>query len=1177
MERATDETFPPQKRPRTGGLQGETERTGPSSQGSSFNRYGTGDQFNAPEGKLNISKGPGNQFPGANFHGPIYFGAKEHFDPLRDCLRSLAFPGVDGRPKRRLNEHSLCATDGRLKRRRYEDPGNQSLQTFPDGVQATPRSLDENKKRVLLDSLRFDQIDARHDTIKKAHDKTCKWLLEKSEYLDWLDPGKLVEHHGFLWIKGKPGAGKSTLMKFVLGDARRKKGKMKHNIIISFFFNGRGDDLEKSTIGMYRSLLLQLLERLPELQAVFDSLGFASWNSAPQQWNVESLKELFEQAVLGLEKSTLVCFIDALDECDEPQIRDMISFFEHVGKLTTSAGIAFQVCFSSRHYPHITISKGLNLVLEGQEGHSQDIVSYLDSELKIGHSKLAEQIRVDLKEKASGVFMWVVLVVGILQREYDHGRKHTLRQRLQDIPGDLHELFRDILTRDHHKRGELLLCIQWVLFARQPLKPEQLYFAVLSGVEPEALSVWNPDEITALDIERFILSSSKGLTEVTRSKNSTVQFIHESVRDFLLKENGLKEIWSDFGRNFQGQSHERLKQCCLRYMSIGIAVLNIGNSLPKASSQQAAEARQSANKEFPFLEYAVRNVLYHADAAEGGGVSQRSFLKTFQLADWIKHDNLFEKHDVRRHTPKASFLYLLAEHNMGNLISRHPDKLSCFEVEDERYGPPIFAALATNSREAVCTLLKAQVETEPLASPLQGRWERYYQDGNKRVDIGRDFKFSRRRSFLSYLAEGGDEIILAFVLASGKPSAAIEAVDKDGRTPLLLAAEKGHEAVVRLLLDRGAHTEAAYNDSRTPLSQAAENGREAVVRLLLDRGAHIEAVDNYGRTPLWWAAAEGHEAIVRLLLDRGAHIEAPDNYGRTPLSRAAEKGREIVVRLLLDRDARIEATDNGGWTPLWWAAAEGHEAIVRLLLDRGAHIEAPDNYGRTPLSRAAEKGREIVVRLLLDRDARIEATDNGGWTPLWWAAERGHEAVVRLLLDRSAHIEAADRGGQTLLSRAAEKGHEAIVRLLLERGAHTEAADKMWGRTPLLWATENGHEAVVRLLLDRGAHIEAPDMWGRTPLSYAAKKGREIVVRLLLDRGAHTEAADRTQGRTPLLWATENGHEAIVRLLLERGAHTEATDNDGRTPLLSAAAGGHEAVVRLLQVHISQPSSTTLR
>ena len=182
-------------------------------------------------------------------------------------------------------------------------------------------------------------------------------------------------------------------------------------------------------------------------------------------------------------------------------------------------------------------------MLEGQEGHTQDIANYLESELKIGQSKFAQQIRSELQAKASGVFMWVALVVDILNKEHDRGRMHALRRRLQEISGDLHELFRDVLTRDSHNKDELVLCIQWALFAMQPLSPEQLYFAILFEVEPDAVSGWDYDEITEDVIERFILDSFKGLAEITTSKLRKVQCIHESVRDFLLKENGLGNIW----------------------------------------------------------------------------------------------------------------------------------------------------------------------------------------------------------------------------------------------------------------------------------------------------------------------------------------------------------------------------------------------------------------------------------------------------------------------------------------------------------------------------------------------------------------------------------------------------------------------------------------------------------
>ncbi|KAL7948778.1 purine and uridine phosphorylase [Trichoderma barbatum] len=475
-----------------------------------------------------------------------------------------------------------------------------SNQTEQEGN--TPHTVSIEQIRALLESLRFDQIDARQMTIKTAHAKTCRWLLSKTEYLDWLDAIKVKEHHGFLWIKGKPGTGKSTLMKFALHHAKKST---RDKVIIYFFFNARGEDLEKSAIGMYRSLLLQLLEKLPTLQRILELPRSTTRPREEYQWNIELLMNLMDQAIQNLNGSSV--------------IRHMMKFFERVGD--SNAVGSFRVCFSSRHYPHITISKGLNLVLEGQEGHTQDMISYINSELQIGRSVLASQIRTELQEKASGVFMWVVLVICM-------------------------ELFRDILTRDNQDANELLLCIQWVLFSKQPLRPEQLYFAML----PDDQYEWNPNEITVSDMERFILNSSKGLTEVSKSKSPTVQFIHESVKDYLMRENGLRDIWLDLEANVCGESHERLKQCCLNYIAIGkTAYSKISDSLSKAISQEAKEQRQVANTCYPFLEYAVRNILFHANEAEANGVNQTDFLQVFQVGEWIQLDNFFEKYDSRRH------------------------------------------------------------------------------------------------------------------------------------------------------------------------------------------------------------------------------------------------------------------------------------------------------------------------------------------------------------------------------------------------------------------------------------------------------------------------------------------------------------------------------------------------
>ncbi|KAI9668003.1 MAG: hypothetical protein M1821_000823 [Bathelium mastoideum] len=332
---------------------------------------------------------------------------------------------------------------------------------------------------------------------------------------------------------------------------------------------------------------------------------------------------------------------------------------------------------------------------------------------------------------------------------------------------------------------------------------------------------------------------------------------------------------------------------------------------------------------------------------------------------------------------------------------------------------------------------------------------------------------------------------------------------------------------------------------QTPLSHAAENGHEAVVKLLLDTDeVDIESKDTEGQTPLSLAAMNGHEVVVRLLLDTGkVDINSRDSeYGQTPLLWAAKFGYEAVVKLLLDTDkADINSKDfKYGRTPLLWAAKEGHEAIVRLLLDTGkVDVDSKDSkYSQTPLSWAAKNGNEAVIRLLLNTGkADINSKDpHVGQTPLLGAAQSGHEAVVKLLLDTGkADVNSNDCDGRTPLLYAAGSGYEAVVRSLLDTGkADINSKDSHIGQTPLAQAAENGHEAVVKLLLDTGkADVNSNDCHGRTPLLHAAEYGYEAVVRLLLDTGRVDKHSKDCWDYTPLRHAEESGYEAVVKLLLD--------------------------------------------
>ncbi|TVY37028.1 Vegetative incompatibility protein HET-E-1 [Lachnellula subtilissima] len=923
-------------------------------------------------------------------------------------------------------------------------------------------SIEATIQQSLIEQLYFTRIDEHLTSLKAAQATTCRWFFTTPEYISWHDVAQHADHGGFLWIKGNPGTGKSTLMKFLFESSKDNAKSDRSQITLSFFFLARGTDEEQSTTGLYRSLLHQLFKNGVDLK---DSLEWMTSDGAESVerngWHEEALKQTFTHSIQKLGNRSLMIFVDALDECDQNQVGGMVGFFEELCDCAREAQVHIQICFSSRHYPSIVIQRGVEVTLENEIGHTDDIKHYIKSKLRLGKSKQAESLRSEIFEKSSGIFLWVVLVLDILNSEYSNSviSIKKIRGRLQEIPQKLTELFEVILTRDRENLEQLQICLKWILFAIRPLKPQELYFAIQLSLDKECSTYWDQEDMELDRIKDFVRSSSKGLAEVTRNKASQVQFIHESVRDFLLGKYG--DQWTGLSSNFVGYSHETLRDCCLAQLNASINQdITIPNPLPKAS--EAAQLRETISLKFPFLEYSVLNVFHHANRAQRNAMDQSDFLDNFPLEKWIMHNNTIEKHGIRRYTPSVSLLYILAEKNSADLIRIHPQRTSCFEVESERYGLPLFAALATKSHEAVQTLLQVQAaEVQPHDPLLHRLCTQYYASRNNPINISRNFLFSQKKGVCFSVAELGEKLILAIICALGKFD--VKSKDVSGRTPLSWAAENGGEAAVKLLLKEGAELESRDKDGQTPLLYAVIKGQTAVIELLLEKGAKLESTDSSSQTPFSHAIMEGQIAVVELLLEKGAKLESIDNFGRTPLSHAIMEGQIAVVELLLEKGAKLESTDNSGQTPLSRAAENGHTAAVELLLEKGAKLESIDILGCTPLHRASELGHADVVELLLEKDAKLESINNSGQTPLHRASDWGSVKIVKLLLEKGAILEHKDNTGQTPLHLASEWGYVHVVELLLEEGADAAAIDGD-GRTPLQLASKYNRTEMIELL-----------------------------------------------------------------------------------------------------------------
>ena len=498
-------------------------------------------------------------------------------------------------------------------------------------------------------------------------------------------------------------------MKFLVANIQKT---MSDTTVVSFFFNARGEDLEKSTLGMYRSLIYQILKEFDLTQTCLDQARSAAKLGFNQNWDENELQDIFESLIRDLGPKHLICFIDALDECNDDQVRDMVAFLERLGQASVLSNTHFQICLSSRHYPHISIKKSIQIVLEDEEDHNHDITKYLNAKLMAGRSKKMDNTRDSVERKSCGIFLWVVLVVPILNKAYDQGKIHALEKRLDEVPKGLDALFEDILIRDQVDIAEFVLCLQWVLYANRPLRREELYYAMVAGNDADTLHGFSPEDVTVQEMNQYILHCSKGFAEVTKTKASTVQFIHESVREFFLKNVKPEQLQSKL---IPGASHDSLKKCCQTYMALNtishglreccrtviedMDVFSSRSRLPKASTQEARLVRDAVQVRFPFLDYAVRNVLLHADTAGRFGVSQTKFLRDFELGHWVLIDNILERYEIRRHSKNVSMLYVLAEKNLSTLVrvQRQLDPsptAAVHEYEDERYGSPVQAAIA---------------------------------------------------------------------------------------------------------------------------------------------------------------------------------------------------------------------------------------------------------------------------------------------------------------------------------------------------------------------------------------------------------------------------------------------------------------------------------------------------
>ncbi|KXJ93659.1 hypothetical protein Micbo1qcDRAFT_172568 [Microdochium bolleyi] len=495
-------------------------------------------------------------------------------------------------------------------------------------VLAKPRLSPENQQ--LLDTLYFPEMQSREANIHDALKDTCAWVYTQQNYINWAERLGVESHHGLLWVKGKPGAGKSTLMKNLVRHAKdtHDTGSAESHLIISFFFNARGTQaLEKNVVGLYRSLLHQTLSTNPRALSDLTRRKNDALRRGALQWSLWELRDCLLDVFATEGARPTWIFIDAMDECADDEVRQLVEFLRRLTSKSFKVGAFLNICLSSRHYPQISIDDCPELVVENN--NHDDILRYIEVEAK--HTEEIQELRQPIMDKADGVFLWVVLVLSMLKRMRRGKSVMWLRRILDDIPPQLELLFQGLfMAVEESELDQIVILMDIMLFARKAMTLDDIHAALCFSTEGfESLEAWRHSMYylgTAKKRREMVIELSRGVlepiyTDANDRRNPQYQFIHETVREFFLSGKGYRLLGQD-SRDHQGKAHSTLALACCRYLDVAeFTPMNRA-----AAMSQSWEARNHFVSSHAFLQYSTHYLLEHIEAAEQRGYSQEAQL-----------------------------------------------------------------------------------------------------------------------------------------------------------------------------------------------------------------------------------------------------------------------------------------------------------------------------------------------------------------------------------------------------------------------------------------------------------------------------------------------------------------------------------------------------------------------
>lgn len=304
-------------------------------------------------------------------------------------------------------------------------------------------------------------------------------------------------------------------------------------------------------------------------------------------------------------------------------------------------------------------------------------------------------------------------------------------------------------------------------------------------------------------------------------------------------------------------------------------------------------------------------------------------------------------------------------------------------------------------------------------------------------------------------------------------------------TPLHSTSLRGYSTIVKFISDKVDIQDFSDRDGNTPLHLAALYNREEVVQILLENGCDAARVNGANVTVVHCAVLSGNVDILNMTLK---NLKQNDKMDVVNLKMKNDHGFNEHIRMncggsrafndLTSRYVSLSAVVYGS-TALHIASAYGHCDMVRILIGSGADIDCLSDDGETPLNLSIRQGHDDVAAQLIDNKCSLTIRDNKGNLPVHLAVHHDRPLITNMILNKTDDSSAREmvnikNKNYTPLHIAANNGNYEMARLLLASGADVAVKDSESGETPLHFACADGTDVrLVRLLMDTGSNVNA--------------------------------------------------------------------------------------------------------